>query len=107
MEPRPLWRRLMPYILVVLLLFALTMRSGPMVQVLVCAVSVGFGAFQLWMRQARLWWTGAMFIAVGLYLASWYQPVWLVYFAAWIFVLVALVAEAGRSMQLRRAARSS
>ena len=96
----------MPYILIVLLLFALTMRSGALIQLGFCAVSVGFGTFQLWMRQARLWWTGAMFIAVGLYLASWYQPVWLVYFAAWIFVLVALVAEAGRSMAVRRAARA-
>ena len=41
----------------------------------------------------------------ALYLASWYQPWWLVYFGAWILVLVTLVAEAGRSMEARRAAR--
>lgn len=105
MGPRSKWRRRMPYILGVLLLFALTMRSGLMVQVLVCAFAMGFGVWQLWMRQARLWWTGAMFVAVGLYLASWYQPWWPVCFAAWILVLVALVAEAGRSMEVRRAAR--
>ena len=95
----------MPYILAGLLLFALTLRSGPLVQLMFCAFAVGFGVWQIWMRQARMRWTGAMFIAVGLYLASWYQPWWLVYFGAWILVLVTLVAEAGRSMEVRRAAR--
>ena len=72
----------MPYILAGLLLFALTLRSGPLVQLVFCAFAVGFGVWQIWMRQARMRWTGAMFIAVGLYLASWYQPWWLVYFGA-------------------------
>jgi hypothetical protein len=97
----------MPYVLAGLLLFALTLRSGPLVQLVFSAFSVGFGAWQIWMRQARMRWTGAMFIAVGLYLASWYQPWWLVSFGVLILVRLTLVAEAGRSMEFRRAARRS
>ena len=57
-----------------------------------------------------MWWTGALFLAVGLYvlgifLVRWYEPLWPFFFAAWILVIVTLVAEAGRSMEQRKAAR--
>ena len=52
-----------------------------------------------------------MFLAVGLYfvglvMTRWYPPLWLLFFAAWIFVIVSVVAEAGRSMEQRKAARA-
>ena len=42
---------------------------------------------------------------LGMFLMRWYAPLWWLFFAAWIFVIVTLVAEAGRSMEQRKAAR--
>jgi hypothetical protein len=109
-QPRPVMPRWLKYTLAGLILFTLTLRTGPMMPLLVCAFALGLGVWQLWQRRARMWWTGAMFLAVALYilgifLAHWYQPMWFFFFAAWIFVIVSLVAEAGRSMEQRKAAR--
>ena len=108
--PRPVMPRWLKYTLAGLILFTLTLRTGPMIPLLVCAFALGLGIWQLWQRRARMWWTGAMFLAVGLYvlgmfLTRWYAPLWFFFFAAWILVIVTLVAEAGRSMEQRKAAR--
>ena len=108
--PRPVMPRWLKYTLAGLILFTLTLRTGPMIPLLVCAFALGLGVWQLWLRRARMWWTGAMFLAVGLYvlgmfLMRWYAPLWWFFFAAWIFVIVSLVAEGGRSMEQRKAAR--
>ena len=102
--------RWLKYTLAGLILFTVTLRTGPLIPLLVCAFALGLGVWQLWQRRARMWWTGAMFLAVGLYvlgmfLTRWYAPLWFFFFAAWIFVIVTLVAEAGRSMEQRKAAR--
>jgi len=109
--PRPVMPRWLKYTLAGLILFTLTLRTGPLVPLLVCAFALGLGVWQLWQHRARMWWTGALFLAVGLYvlgifLAHWYQPLWFFFFGAWIFVIVAVVAEGGRSMEQRKAARS-
>ena len=109
-QPRPLMPRWLKYTLAGLILFTVTLRTGPLIPLLVCAFALGLGVWQLWQRRARMWWTGAMFLAVGLYvlgmfLMRWYAPLWWLFFAAWIFVIVTLVAEAGRSMEQRKAAR--
>jgi hypothetical protein len=98
------------YTLAGLVLFTATLRTSAIIPLLVCAFALGLGVWQLWQHRARMWWTGAMFLAVGLYvlglvLVRWYEPLWFLYFAAWIFVIVSLVAEAGRSMEQRKAAR--
>ena len=108
--PRPVMPRWLKYTLAGLILFTVTLRTGPLIPLLVCAFALGLGVWQLWQRRARMWWTGAMFLAVGLYvlgmfLMRWYAPLWWLFFAAWIFVIVTLVAEAGRSMEQRKAAR--
>ena len=64
--------------------------------------------YQLWFRRARWLWTWACFLAVGLYLAGLYltplyQPLWFLYFGAWIFVIVALVGEGSRAVRKPRA----
>ena len=102
--------RWLKYTLAGLILFTLTLRMGPMIWLLVCGFALGLGVWQLWQRRARMWWTGAMFVAVGLYvlglfLVRWHTSLWLFFFAAWIFVIVCVVAEAGRSMEQRKAAR--
>jgi hypothetical protein len=109
-QPRPTMPRWLKYTLAGLILFTLTLRTGPLIPVLVCAFALGLGVWQLWQRRARMWWTGAMFLAVGLYvlglfLVRRYEPLWFFYFAAWIFVIVSVVAEGGSSMEQRKAAR--
>ena len=108
--PRPVMPRWLKYTLAGLILFTLTLRTPPLIPLLVCAFALGLGVWQLWQHRARMWWTGALFLAVGLYilgifLAHWYQSLWFFFFAAWIFVIVAVVAEGGRSMEQRKAAR--
>jgi hypothetical protein len=98
------------YTLAGLVLITATLRTSAIIPLLVCAFALGLGVWQLWQHRARMWWTGAMFLAVGLcvlglVLARWYEPLWFLYFVAWIFVIVSLVAEAGRSMEQRKAAR--
>ncbi len=110
-QPRPVMPRWLKYTLAGLILFTLTLRTGPLIPILVCAFALGLGVWQLWQHRARMWWTGALFLSVGLYtlgmfLAHWYASLWLFFFAAWIFVIVAVVAEAGRSMEQRKAART-
>jgi hypothetical protein len=107
-QPRPVMPRWLKYTLAGLIIFTLTLRTGPMIPLLVCAFALGLGVWQLWQRRARMWWTGAMFLAVGLYvlgmfLTRWHASLWLFFFAAWIFVIVSVVAEAGRSMEQRKA----
>jgi hypothetical protein len=107
--PRPqrtLARRSAPYLLAWLILYLITAGAGPMVQVLVCAFALGLAMWQLVMRRFRLRWTGAMLIAVGLYLASWFQPYLLVLFVTWGLVIAGVVAEGGRVMVQRREQRS-
>ena len=109
-SPRPVMPRWLKYALAGLILFTVTLRTGPMIPLFVCAFALGLGVWQLWQRRARMWWTGAMFLAVGLYvlgmfLTHLYAPLWFFFFAAWIFVIVTLVAEAGRSMEQRKAQR--
>jgi hypothetical protein len=96
-------RRLAPYLLAGLVLYLLTAGAGPAVQLLVCAFAVGLAVWQAWMRRFRLRWTVAMLAAVGLYLASWFQPLLLVLFITWALVIAGVVAEAGRVMLERRA----
>jgi hypothetical protein len=104
-RPRPrrtLARRFAPYLLAWLILYLITSPAGPLVQVLVCAFALGLAVWQLVMRRFSLRWTGAMLIAVGLYLASWFQPYLLVLFVAWGLVVAGVVAEGGRVMVQRR-----
>jgi hypothetical protein len=102
--------RWLKYSLAGLILFTLTLRTPPMIPLLVCAFALGLGVWQLWQHRARMWWTGALFLSVGLYtlglfLVRWHTSLWLFFFAAWIFVIVSVVAEGGRSMEQRKAAR--
>ena len=103
-QPSPsLARRLAPYLLAGLVVYLFTAGAGPAVQLLVCAFAVGLAVWQAWMRRFRLRWTAAMLIAVGLYLASWFQPFLVVLFITWALVIAAVVMEAGRVMLERRA----
>lgn len=64
-------RRILPYAAAALLLFVGTMGANGMIAWYVCAVALGLGVWQLWMRHARLRWTWAMLAAVALYWLSW------------------------------------
>jgi peptidoglycan/LPS O-acetylase OafA/YrhL len=75
--------------------------SGWMPQYLVCALALGVAVWQLRHRRAAWLWTGASFAAAGLFvlgavLAIRYEPLWPIYFGAWVFVIVALVGEGSR-----------
>ena len=110
MKQKSSWRRRVAYVLAGLAVFALTLPPRPGVQLIVCALALGFAVWQLSQRQFRLWWTGAMCAAVGLYVVGLYLAItfaslWLLYFGCWILVIVTLVAEGGRSFEARRAAR--
>ena len=103
--------RWLKYTLAGLILFTLTLWTGPMIPPLVCASALGLGVWQLWQRRARMWWTGAMFLAVGLYvlgmfLTRWHASLSLFFFVAWILVIVTLVAESGRLLEHRKAPRT-
>ena len=94
--------------LIGLVIFTLTLRMGPLPQLVVCSLALGVAVYQLWSRRARWFWTWACFVAVGLYLAGLYltpvyQPMWFLYFGAWIFVIVALVGEGSRAVRRPRA----
>ena len=87
-----------------LIIFTLTLRMGLLPQFIVCALALGVAVLQIWVHRARWLWTWASFIAVGLfvagvYLASHAAPAWLLYFGAWIFVIVAFVGEGSRAIR--------
>jgi hypothetical protein len=106
-------RRMMPVwlqnVLIGLIIFTLTLGVAIIFQYVVCALALGIAVYQLWNHRARWLWTWASFIAVGLYvggvyLALHYQLAWFLYFAAWIFVIVAIVGEGSRTFRRRRQA---
>jgi hypothetical protein len=101
------WRRILPYALASLLLFAGTMGANGMIAWYVCAAAVGLGVWQLWMRHARLWWTWAMLAAVVLYWLSWRQPYLVFPLIAWIIVIVTFVAEVGRAIGMARGRKAT
>jgi hypothetical protein len=107
MTPRTGWRRTLPYIGVVLLLFLGTSGIPLMMSLLFCAFALALFMWQLWMRRARWWWTWAMLAAVLLYCASWWQPFQLLQLITWILVLVTIVGETGRAIGEMRARRSA
>jgi hypothetical protein len=93
--------------LIGLIIFTLTMRTGLLLQFVVCALALGIAVHQLWHHRARWLWTWACFLAVGLlvaglFLAPVYRPLWLLYFGAWVFVIVALVGEGSRAIRRPR-----
>jgi hypothetical protein len=106
-------RRVMPVwlqnTLAGLIIFTLMLGMGLLPQLIVCALGLGVAVYQLWYRRARWLWTWASFLAVGLfvlgmYLTPLYQPLWFLYFGAWIFVIVALVGEGSRAIRRPRGA---
>ena len=99
-------RRTLPYVAGFLLLFVGTSGTSVMFTWYVCAAGIGLGVWQLWMRRARLWWTWLLFASVAVYWLAWRQPFPLVVLLAWIFVLVALVAEAGRTIGILRGSKA-
>ena len=86
------------------IIFTLTLRTGLLPQVVVCALALGVAVWQIWGHRARWLWTWASLIAVGLYLVGVYlasqtAPAWFLYFGAWIFVIVAFVGEGSRAVR--------
>ena len=112
-QAAPPSRRVMPVwlqnTLAGLILFTLTLRMGLLPQFVVSSLALGVAVYQLWNRRARWLWTWACFLAValmlaGVYLTPLYQPLWFLYFVAWIFVIVALVGEGSRALRMSREA---
>ena len=106
-RPRPKMPGWLKSTLVGLVIFTLTLTTGPLPQVFVCALALGVAVWQLWGRRSRFLWTWACFAAVALYLVGFYlttryAPMWYLYFGAWIFVIVAFVGEGRRALRAWR-----
>ena len=105
--PRPVMPAWLKNTLIGLIIFTLTLRMGPLPQLVVCALTLGVAVWQLWGRRAKWLWTWTSFLAVGLYLAGVYlasqtAPAWFLYFGAWIFVIVTFVGEGSRAIRTLR-----